>query len=74
MQPTRSYNYIWPTPEDLEFVIDNRTLKAQPPLPTGPPGLALMCLEFKLFQAFFLYENYKIGNEVFKNRYFITLY
>ncbi|XP_057300838.1 NAD-dependent protein deacylase-like [Hydractinia symbiolongicarpus] len=41
MQPTKSYNYIWPTPEDLEFVIDNRTLKAQPPLPTGPPGLPI---------------------------------
>ncbi|XP_057300837.1 NAD-dependent protein deacylase-like [Hydractinia symbiolongicarpus] len=29
---------IWATPEELDLVIDHKTLKAQPPLPTGPPG------------------------------------
>ena len=37
LQGTRGFNQIWPVPADLVINVDEATLLAQAPLPTGPP-------------------------------------
>ena len=45
LQATQKFNDIWPIPKDLVINVDDLTLSALDPLPSGPPG--------KYFHSFF---------------------